>query len=158
VLAESDGPAWVNANIDKLMQVMANLLSNAAKFSPRGASVEVRLARQQGIFRISVADPGPGIPQEFQARIFDRFAQADSSASRQRGGTGLGLAICKMIIDKLGGKIGFVSAPGAGTTFYFDLSPRQQATRGDTVEYGATRPAGETTLPRAPHGARETQR
>jgi PAS domain S-box-containing protein len=142
MLGDSDGPAWVNANADKLMQVMANLLSNAAKFSPRGARVEVRLARCQGVFRVSVIDPGPGITQEFQARIFDRFAQADSSMSRQRGGTGLGLAICKMIIDKLGGTIGFVSAPGVGTTFYFDLAPHAPATQGDTDVHGATQPAG----------------
>ena len=140
-LADSDAPAWVNANTDKLMQVMANLLSNAAKFSPRGARVEVRQARCQGVFRVSVTDPGPGIPKEFQARIFDRFAQADSSTSRQRGGTGLGLAICKMIIDKLGGNIGFISTPGVGTTFYFDLAAHTQAGQGDTAEHGATQAA-----------------
>jgi PAS domain S-box-containing protein len=126
-LANSHGPAWVNANFDKLMQVMANLLSNAAKFSPRGARVEVRLERIRDAFRVSVTDPGPGIPEEFKPRIFDRFAQADSSTSRQRGGTGLGLAICKMIMDKLGGKIDFVSAPGLGTTFYFGLEAHPPA-------------------------------
>jgi signal transduction histidine kinase len=126
-LANSHGPAWVDANFDKLMQVMANLLSNAAKFSPRGARVEVRLERIRDVFRVSVTDPGPGIPDEFKPRIFDRFAQADSSTSRQRGGTGLGLAICKMIMDKLGGKIDFVSAPGLGTTFNFDLEAHPPA-------------------------------
>ena len=130
-LAESKGPAWVNANADRLMQVMTNLLSNAAKFSPRGSRVEVRLARAGGAFRVSVIDPGPGIPEEFKPRLFERFAQADSSTSRQRGGTGLGLAICKMIIEKLGGEIGFASAPGMGTTFYFDLpAPAQMAQQG----------------------------
>ncbi len=127
-LAGSHGPAWVNANVDKLMQVMANLLSNAAKFSPSGTHVEVRLARMRDVFRVSVIDSGPGIPEEFKPRMFERFAQADSSTSRQRGGTGLGLAICKMIIDKLGGKIDFVSAPGLGTTFYFDLEAHPPAT------------------------------
>ena len=78
-------------------------------------------------FRVSVIDPGPGIPEEFKPRVFDRFAQADSSTSRLRGGTGLGLAICKMIIGKLGGTIDFVSTAGMGTTFYFDLPPRAQA-------------------------------
>jgi len=121
VLAPSQGPAWVGANIDRLMQVMANLLSNAAKFSPRGARVEVRLQRTRDAFRVSVTDPGPGIPEEFKPRVFDRFAQADSSTSRRRGGTGLGLAICKMIIDMLGGTIDFESIPGQGTTFYFEL-------------------------------------
>ena len=139
VPAQKQGPAWVDANFDKLMQVMANLLSNAAKFSPRGARVEVRLARIRDAFRVSVIDPGPGIPEEFKPRVFDRFAQADSSTSRHRGGTGLGLAICKMIIDKLGGKIDFVSTPGRGTTFFFDLPPRAQAAQQDGQNRGAMR-------------------
>jgi PAS domain S-box-containing protein len=141
VLAESPGPAWVDANADKLMQVMANLLSNAAKFSPRGARVDVHLARVHDAFRISVANPGPGIPEEFKPRIFERFAQADASNSRQRGGTGLGLAICKMIIDRLGGRIGFVSTPRAGTTFYFELGAGPQAAQLDAAERGAPRAA-----------------
>ena len=137
-LIDSHGPAWVNANSDKLMQVMANLLSNAAKFSPRGARVEVRLERKHDAFRVSVVDPGPGIPEEFKPRVFDRFAQADSSAARPRGGTGLGLAICNRIIDKLGGRIGFVSTPGVGTTFYFDLDAHPQAAQRNAEEDGAT--------------------
>ncbi len=138
-LAAGAEPAWVDANFDQLMQVMANLLSNAAKFSPRGARVEVRLERLHDAFRVSVSDPGPGIPEEFKPRVFDRFAQADSSTSRQRGGTGLGLAICKMIIDKLGGKIDFASTPGQGSTFYFDLPSKAQAAQPDMHEHGAMR-------------------
>jgi PAS domain S-box-containing protein len=141
VLAEKRGPAWVNANVDKLMQVMANLLSNAAKFSPRGARIEVRLARMGDVFRVSVIDPGPGIPEEFKPRVFGRFAQADSSNSRHRGGTGLGLAICKMIIERFEGSIGFVSTPGVGTTFYFDLNAYPQAALGDAGERGVARAA-----------------
>jgi len=139
VRSHSEGPAWVDANFDRLMQVMANLLSNAAKFSPSGARVEICLERTRGAFRVSIIDPGPGIPEEFKPRVFDRFAQADSSTSRQRGGTGLGLAICKIIIDKLGGKIDFVSAPGTGTTFYFELQPGAQAARQDARDHGAIR-------------------
>ncbi len=135
VLTDGHGPAWVNANSDKLMQVMANLLSNAVKFSPRDARVQVRLERMRDAFRVSVIDPGPGIPEEFKPRIFDRFAQADSSTSRQRGGTGLGLAICKMIVNRLGGKIDFVSTPGVGTTFYFEMDAHAQAAH----QYGQER-------------------
>ena len=138
-LAPSEGPAWVEANFDRLMQVMANLLSNAAKFSPRGARVEVRLQRMLGAFRVSVIDTGPGIPEEFKPRVFDRFTQADTSTSRERGGTGLGLAICKMIIDKLGGKIDFDSTPGVGTTFYFDLPPHARARPQDERDRGELR-------------------
>ncbi len=139
VLTSRQGPAWVEANFDRLMQVMANLLSNAAKFSPREARVEVRLEQAHGAVRVSVTDPGPGIPDEFKPRVFDRFAQADSSTTRRRGGTGLGLAICKMIIDKLGGKIDFVSAPGQGTTFYFDLPPHAQTAQAYAQNRGAVR-------------------
>ena len=126
-LGQGAGPAWVDANYDRLMQVMANLLSNAAKFSPSGARVEIRLQRLTEAYRVSVADPGQGIPEEFKPRVFDRFSQADSSTSRRRGGTGLGLTICKMIVDKLGGKIGFESTAGLGSTFYFELPPHPQA-------------------------------
>jgi PAS domain S-box-containing protein len=139
IRSQSEGPAWVDANFDRLMQVMANLLSNAAKFSPRGARVEIRLQRMRGAFRVSIIDPGPGIPEEFKPRVFDRFAQADSSTSRQRAGTGLGLAICKLIIDKLGGKIDFVSMPGTGATFYFELKPSAQVARQDRQDRGVTR-------------------
>jgi signal transduction histidine kinase len=94
-----------------------------------------------GAFRVSVSDPGPGIPDDFKPRIFDRFAQADSSTSRQRGGTGLGLAICKIIIDKLNGRIGFMSTPGAGTTFYFDLDAGLQSERQYAKQGSASRAA-----------------
>ena len=138
-LTDNHGPAWVKANSDQLLQVMANLLSNAAKFSPHGARVEVRLERMKDAYRVSVIDPGPGIPEEFKPRVFDRFAQSDSSNSRQRGGTGLGLAICKMIINKLGGKIDFASTPGTGTTFYFELDALAQAAGEDKEKRSAAR-------------------
>ncbi len=139
VLARSQGPAWVEANFDRLMQVMANLLSNAAKFSPRGACVEVHLQRTGGAYRVSVIDTGPGIAEDFKPRVFDRFAQADSSTSRRRGGTGLGLAICRMIMDKLGGNIDFVSTPGVGATFYFDLPCREPPPQPRAERRGAMR-------------------
>jgi len=138
-LTDTQGPAWVNANSDRLMQVMTNLLSNAAKFSPRGSRVEVRLAHAHGAFRVSVIDSGPGIPDDFKPHVFERFAQADSSNSRQRGGTGLGLAICKMIVDKLGGDIDFVSTPGMGTTFYFDLPAIAQVAQQKAKDRGTMR-------------------
>ena len=138
-LTRRQAPAWVEANFDRLMQVMANLLSNAAKFSPRGARVEVRLEQTQGAVRVSVVDPGPGIPDDFKPRVFDRFAQADSTTTRHRGGTGLGLAICKMIMDKLGGKIDFESTAGQGTTFYFELPPHAQVSQAYAQERGALR-------------------
>jgi DNA-binding response OmpR family regulator/anti-sigma regulatory factor (Ser/Thr protein kinase) len=111
---------WADA--DRLQQVITNLLSNACKFSPRGGVVEIAAARGNGNrVRISVTDHGKGIPPEFQAAIFEKFAQADVSSTREKGGTGLGLSISKAIVERHGGHIGFVSEPGVATTFAFEL-------------------------------------
>ncbi len=104
----------------RFLQVMANLLSNASKFSPAGAPIEVRARSSQGRVRVSVRDFGKGIPPEFQPRLFQKFSQADSSDSRRLAGTGLGLAISRAIVERLGGNIGFETG-SSGTTFYFDL-------------------------------------
>lgn len=104
----------------RFLQVMANLLSNASKFSPAGAAIEVTTRAAQGRVRVAVRDYGRGIPTEFQPRVFQKFSQADSSDSRSRAGTGLGLAISRAIIERLGGRIGFDTGPG-GTTFFFEL-------------------------------------
>jgi PAS domain S-box-containing protein len=111
----------VFADRDRLMQVLANLMSNAAKFSPPDSAVEIGVERSQGAIRVSVTDHGPGIPEEFMPKLFHKFTQVDSSDARQKGGTGLGLAIAKAITEKHGGKIGVKSTVGEGTTFYFDL-------------------------------------
>ena len=76
--------------------------------------------------RVAVHDRGPGIPEAFRGRIFGRFTQADSTATRQKGGSGLGLAICKRLIELMQGRIGFENRAGGGTTFWFEL-PRRQA-------------------------------
>lgn len=121
-LEASVSNALVHADSDRMMQVMTNLLSNAAKFSPQNGEIKIMIERKEGAFRVSVADHGPGIPENFRSRIFQPFAQADSSDSRGRGGTGLGLSICKAIIEKHGGQLGFQSEAGAGSTFFFDLN------------------------------------
>jgi PAS domain S-box-containing protein len=111
----------VKADGNRLKQVMDNLLSNAAKFSPANDRVEVSMERRDEYVRVKVRDHGPGIPMEFRDRIFQKFTQADSSMTRRRGGTGLGLSIVKSIIESHGGKIGFETEPERGTTFYFEL-------------------------------------
>ncbi len=102
-------------------QIMANLLSNAAKFSPAGSVVSVKTTLIQNSFRISVADQGPGIPESFRDRIFEKFSQADAVDARQRGGTGLGLAIVKELTNRMGGQISFDSETGKGSCFYLDF-------------------------------------
>ena len=112
----------VNADRKRVLQVMTNLLSNAAKFSTTGTAVEVTIEITGGdTVRVGVHDTGPGIPENFRSRIFGRFAQADMSHTRQMGGTGLGLAICKRLIELMGGKIGFSDRAVGGTTFWFEL-------------------------------------
>jgi signal transduction histidine kinase len=106
---------------DRLLQVMANLLSNAIKLSPRGGTAEVAVERHLATARIAVRDHGPGVPEEFRARIFQRFAQADASDRRRHGGTGLGLSIVREIVAAHGGEVGFEDAPGGGTVFHVDL-------------------------------------
>jgi PAS domain S-box-containing protein len=119
-------PLQVYADHKRLLQVMTNLLSNSAKFSPEGGVVEITLEERGGNVRIAVHDRGPGIPEAFRGKIFGRFTQADSTATRQKGGTGLGLAICKRLIELMHGHIGFEDRPGGGTTFWFDLRPHTQ--------------------------------
>jgi len=116
-----DADAAVYADAGRIQQVLANLLSNAAKFSPRDGMVEVSLAIDAGNITFHVRDHGKGIPAEFRDRIFQRFAQADSSDVRQKGGTGLGLSISKAIVEHHGGVIGFEDAEGGGTLFCFTL-------------------------------------
>lgn len=119
---ESELPdAMINVDANRMMQVFANLLSNAAKFSPAGSKVAVAVERTGQRIRIAVKDNGPGIPDEFRGRIFQKFAQADSSDTRKKGGTGLGLSITKAIVEQMGGSIGFDSQPNVQTVFYVEF-------------------------------------
>jgi PAS domain S-box-containing protein len=118
-------PVTVAGDKDRLLQVLANLLSNAAKFSPPEGVVEVALEHRPGAVRVSITDHGPGIPENFQTKIFQKFSQADSSDAGQKGGTGLGLSICRAIVERHGGTINFKTERGMGTTFFFDLPEDQ---------------------------------
>ena len=117
--ASADGE--VTAAPDRLAQVITNLVSNAVKFSPADSEVLVAVSKKAGVVRISVRDHGSGIPAGFKPRIFEKFAQADATNSRQKGGTGLGLSIVKQIVERLGGHVGFDDADGGGAIFYIDL-------------------------------------
>lgn len=115
------GDELVYADFDKLVQVMVNLLSNAIRFSAPGQTVTVKVLPSATMTRVSVIDQGPGIPQDFRKRIFQKFSQAGNVNARKTGGTGLGLSISKAIVEKHGGTINFESIPNQLTSFYFDL-------------------------------------
>jgi PAS domain S-box-containing protein len=128
--------ARVSGDPDRLIQVLANLLSNAAKYSPPQGVVTVSITRHGGRLRVSVTDLGPGIPDEFQGRIFQKFSQADASDTRVKGGTGLGLNITKAIVEKHGGSIDFITQKGVGTTFYFELPELPPGKSGASGTFG----------------------
>jgi len=133
-LIEIEPDLEIEVDADRFIQVVNNLVSNAIKYSPDGGQVEVgavlRAEAGTGV-HIFISDHGDGIPEGFRERLFARFTQADSSDKRAKGGTGLGLSIAKAIIERFGGRIGFETAAGQGTTFHFDLpasalQPQQQ--------------------------------
>ncbi|WP_217532988.1 response regulator [Vibrio metschnikovii] len=111
----------VHVDSQRLLQVLANLLSNAIKFSSDHGQVIVEVTTDNSKAIVSVIDQGPGINQAFRERIFQRFAQADSSDTRAKEGTGLGLAISRELIERMGGQIDFESTMGKGSRFFFVL-------------------------------------
>lgn len=118
-----------NANLrvdaDRFAQVMANLMSNACKYSPKGGIVTLRTVPQgEHRVRLEVVDRGPGIPAQFAERIFQKFSQADASDTRAKDGTGLGLAIAKEMVEKMDGAIGFMPNPEGGTIFFVEFEWR----------------------------------
>jgi PAS domain S-box-containing protein len=111
----------VSADVERIRQVVANLLNNAVKYSPEGGQITVSVRRQENTVVVSVADKGIGISPVEQKRIFDRFSQAQTAVDLSRGGLGLGLHIAKQIIDHYNGKIWVDSRLGKGSTFSFSL-------------------------------------
>jgi CheY-like chemotaxis protein len=111
---------------NRVRQILSNLISNAVKFTHAG-EVAVRLAKSASGIRLEVADTGIGIAPDRVTRLFEKFVQADASATRAYGGTGLGLAICQELCRAMGGAITVGSAPGSGSTFALELPLRQVA-------------------------------
>lgn len=110
----------------RLIQALLNLLSNAIKYSPQDKPVIISTENDDKNIRVSISDRGLGIPLDYQEKVFEKFSQADSSDTRQKGGTGLGLAITKEIIEKHSGHISFVTSPEQGTTFCIELPIKSQ--------------------------------
>jgi PAS domain S-box-containing protein len=125
IIDDIPGNIVVETDADRFEQIMGNLISNAAKYSPKGGKITIGARNTDGAVRITVSDQGPGIPASFRPHVFKRFAQADSSDTREKGGTGLGLNITKMLVERMGGRIGFETVIGSGTTFYFELPARR---------------------------------
>jgi CheY-like chemotaxis protein/nitrogen-specific signal transduction histidine kinase len=136
----------VQADPERLQQVLVNLLDNAIKFTPGGGSVTVRIDRREHDAAVSVIDTGVGVPPDQIGRIWDRFHQADSSTRRQFGGTGLGLAIVRHLVELHGGSVSVASdGPGLGSTFCFSVP----------LAEGAAPTAAQPAAP--PSGAAPTQ-
>jgi signal transduction histidine kinase/DNA-binding NarL/FixJ family response regulator len=118
-------PSAVEGDPVRLRQIVLNLLGNAVKFTDSG-EVRLRAQRQstepgEAELYIEVSDSGIGIPAEVQSKLFNSFTQADASTTRKFGGTGLGLTICKQLVEQMEGKIGVISEPGFGSTFWFTI-------------------------------------
>lgn len=118
---ETEREFAVEADFDKVVQVISNLLSNAIKYSPQGGEILVGLSVEKEVLKVEVTDHGLGIPSEALPKLFTKFFRVDNDDRRKIGGTGLGLAICKEIIVAHGGEIWVESTFGQGSSFYFTL-------------------------------------
>jgi signal transduction histidine kinase len=113
--------AWVQADGDRIVQLLTNLIGNALKYSPPGGTVTVGARAEGARLTVSVADEGRGVPEDALEHIFERFVQVRPVEARVRGGAGLGLAICRSIIERHGGRIWAENRPEGGSVFHFTL-------------------------------------
>jgi PAS domain S-box-containing protein len=127
LVLHQQGLVFVDADRERIDQVLVNLLDNAIKYSPEGGDIEVWVAIREGMGMVSIQDPGMGIPKERQGQLFERFYRAHAGLESDRGGMGIGLHLSEQIVQRHGGRIWFESEPGKGSTFSFSLALAQQA-------------------------------
>lgn len=130
----AEEPLLILVDVNRLQQVLANLVSNAIKFSEREGVVLIRAEKTGGNVRVSVIDTGDGIPEAFKDNLFTPFAQADGTSSRKKSGTGLGLAITKRFVEGMNGSVGFTSRAGDGTTFRVEFPQVDAGASLETLE------------------------
>jgi signal transduction histidine kinase/ActR/RegA family two-component response regulator len=140
-----EAAGWWEGDGDRMRQILGNLLSNAVKFTPQGSVVAtLDITPDKGALRLTVRDSGIGIPADKLPTLFDKFTQADNSATRRFGGTGLGLAICRELVQMMGGSINVESRDGHGATFVVELPLQRCASR--AAEPVAPPPDDQTNL------------
>jgi signal transduction histidine kinase len=128
----SPEPVSALCDRDLIRRVMLNLLSNAIKFTTSGDNIRIAIVAEPGGIRVKVSDTGPGVPEQYHKKIFEKFGQIAMSKERMMYSTGLGLAFCKMAVEAHGGEIGIESEEGKGSTFWFFLPG---ATKGEAAGF-----------------------
>ena len=153
-----NGPLPTIVDEGRIQQVILNLISNALKHTPPGGRVRVVGEIVEDCVRVSVTDDGPGVPEEFRDRIFQRFAQADSSSTRNNSGTGLGLFIAKTLVEIHGGRLAYGDSEDAGAVFYFELPQQKSVSEKKTLLTSSNTdlfPCSSTVSPAQPNRSHE---
>jgi two-component system OmpR family sensor kinase len=140
----------VDADPDRMTQLLVNLLENAAKYAPPRTPILVEGHVEGDALAVSVVDQGPGLSPDQAAHVFDKFYRVDSGPTRATEGTGLGLAICRGVVEAHGGHISITSRPGQGCTFTFRLPAMREeaATASDEASRAVHLPPGTASLPK----------
>jgi two-component system, sensor histidine kinase and response regulator len=114
-------PVMVRCDRELMRRVLTNIGANAVKFAPENGRVEFSIQKNSAGIKVLISDNGPGIPEEYQEKVFEKFGQVETRQQRKMYSTGLGLTLCKLAVEAHGGKIGVESEVGKGSTFWFTL-------------------------------------